>query len=351
MKPKQKFSLGLDIGTQAIKAIRLGFIKDEIELCGFKLETDIKELPEALKRIKESLRHDAINISISGPSTLIRYVNFPKMSLLELKQALRFEAQKHIPFSLDEINLDACILKEDLPDNKMLVLLAAVKKDFLSQRLKLIEESGLRVRIVDLDPLALVNCFNFNYPKDGGVAEHKVLALLNIGAATSSLNILETGIPRLSRDIYTAGNNFTQRLMDAFSLDIKSAEELKLKSAMPIADLLPQAGMPQEASPEAEKIKNSLAALEPLFTNLASAVRTSFDYYESQSASTVAKILLSGGSCRLMGLKETLTNLLNIEVDYWDPLRQLVISQELDAQKLKGLSCQLAVALGLALRQ
>jgi type IV pilus assembly protein PilM len=85
-------------------------------------------------------------------------------------------------------------------------------------------------------------------------------------------------------------------------------------------------------------------------TSLTSEIRTSFDYYESQSASSVAKIFLSGGGSRMIGLKDMLANFLGIEVEYWDPLKQIILSSDIDPQKIKALFSQFAVAVGLALR-
>lgn len=333
-KQKERFSLGLDIGTYAIKMVKLRFAQGAIELCGFSIEPNQLDLTEPLKKVKQSQRQEAANIAACGPATVIRYIIFPKMNALELRQALKFEAQKHIPFSIDEINLDGCILKEDLPENKMLVLIAAVKKEFITQRLKIMEEAGLKANIVDIDSLALINAFNFNYPQDtqGDNLKHKAAALLNIGSSVTNLNILENGVPRLSRDIHVAGNNFTQKIMDIFSIDFKSAEDLKL-------------------SPDGERSKKVIAALEALFSDLAGSIRTSFDYYESQGASSVTRIFLSGGGSKLIGLKDILANLLGIEVEYWDPLKQVSLTADIDAQRIKELSGQLAVAVGLALRQ
>lgn len=327
---KEKFSVGLDIGTHSIKLVKLRPVKDGQELSSFCLEPIGLNLSESLKRLKSEQGIESANISVSGTATLLRYVNFPKMNEAEMRQALRFEAQKHIPFSTSEINLDGSILKSDLPDNKMLLLIAAVKKELINERLKLLEDALVRVNIIDIDSLALINAFNFNYELEDNL-KHKAVALINIGASMSNLNIIEEGIPRLSRDIQTSGNNFTQKLADIFGVDFKSAEALKL-------------------SPEKEKAGNVVAALEAALSALAGEIRTSFDYYESQSASTVAKIFLSGGSSLFSGLKDTLTNLLGIEVAYWSPFNKINLSAEVDAQKVKGLSAQLSVAAGLALR-
>ncbi|MEK6727593.1 MAG: type IV pilus assembly protein PilM [Candidatus Omnitrophota bacterium] len=330
MSAKEKFSVGFDIGTHSIKLVKLRLVKDSQELFSFALEPIGLNLSEQLKRIKSEQGIESANISVSGAATLLRYINFPKMNEAEMRQALKYEAQKHIPFSTSEINLDGSILKSDLPDNKMLTLIAAVKKELVKERLKLLEDAGIGVNVIDIDSLALINAFNFSYELDDNL-KHKAVALVNIGASMTNLNIIEEGIPRLSRDIQVSGNNFTQKLADIFGVDFKSAEALKL-------------------NPEKEKANNVAAALEAAFSSMAGEIRTSFDYYESQGASTVARIFLSGGSSLFNGLKDILANLLGIEVVYWSPFSKINLSPQVDAQKVKGLSAQLSVAAGLALR-
>ncbi len=327
--PKDKISVGLDIGTQSIKCVKLK-INNSVELIAFDLEESQLDPIEVLKKIKHAQNADLVNISFCGSATVIRYVNFLRMSKPELKQALKFEAQKHIPFSLDEVNLDAEILIDGLAENKMLVLIAALKKEFVQQRLKSLEAAGLRPNIIDIDSLALVNAFNFNYPKVE-VPEGKSICLLNIGSTISNISIIDNGVPRLSRDIHSGGANFTKKLMDIFGIDFKAAEELKI-----------------QLDPEkADKVK---AGVESVLTNLASEIRTSFDYYDSQNASNVARIFLSGGGSKLSGLKEMLAGFLGIEVESWDPFKQIKISDNIDAAKLNQFSSQFNVAVGLALR-
>ena len=327
---KERFSVGIDLGTSSVKAVKLRFAKDTVELCNFILEPVGIEAREAIKKISQSFGIDTVNLGIGGPATVIRYVSFPRMSRDELKKAVKFEAQKHIPFSVAETSVDSYVLQQDLPDNKMLVLLAAAKKDFVNQRLKIAEEAGLKVNIIDVDSLALINAFNFNYP-ESGTSEAKAIALLNIGAAVSSLNILENGIPRLSRDIHIGGNNFTHKIMDMLSLELKSAEEMK-------------------SSPDSAKDPKVTTAIEAVLGNLGSELRSSFDFYESQSTSSVKKIFLSGGSSFYVSLQGMLVNLLGMEVEMWDPLKNFSFAQEMDQGKVKAVSGHLAVAIGLALR-
>ncbi|MBM3254748.1 MAG: type IV pilus assembly protein PilM [Candidatus Omnitrophica bacterium] len=328
--PKEKIILGLDIGTSAIKFAKLRFTKGGVELCRIGIEPLQAGLEPILKNIIKDQNIKKANISVCGPSTIIRYVNFPKMTAQELAQSLKFEAQKHIPFSVSEVNLDAAILKSDLADNKMLVMLAAIKKDFLAARLKLIESAGFSVSNVDIDSVALINAFNFNYTKED-LPQAKSIALLNIGSSFSNLSILEEGMPHLSRDIQVAGNNFTQKLEDGLEIDFKSAEALKF------------------TSPDKEKAQKITQGLESMLSSLAAEVRTSFDYYESQGTLSVAKIFLSGAGSIFPGFKDLLANILGIEVEYWDPLRKIKVSEEVDAQKIKMQLPRLAVAIGIAL--
>lgn len=328
---KDKISVGVDIGASQVKVVKLRLAKDQVELCGFDIEPARLELGEVLSHVLQPHSgRDPINISVSGQQSVIRYVNFVRMNNMELKQALKFEAQKHIPFSIADVNLDGYILKDNLPDNKMLILIAAVKKDLVNQRLKLIESLGHRTNIIDIDSIALLNSFNFNYPFEES-QDHKAIALLNIGSSMSNLDILDNGIPRLSRDLHIAGNTFTQKIADIFSVDFAKAESLKI-------------------NPDKEQLNKINAGIESALTNLAGEIRTSFDYYESQGSSNVSKVFLSGGSAKFEGLREMLGRLLGIEVECWDPFKRIKIPENIDAEKLKNSSGELSVAVGLALR-
>jgi Tfp pilus assembly PilM family ATPase len=87
-----------------------------------------------------------------------------------------------------------------------------------------------------------------------------------------------------------------------------------------------------------------------VFTALSAEIRNSFDYFESQSASSVAKIFISGGGSLFMGFRDKLRSMLNLDVDYWDPFKKIKIGSQIEAEKLKALSSQLVVAAGMALR-
>lgn len=331
---KEKFSVGLDIGSSAIKLVKLKFTKGAVEFCGFRLEPIQAgvSLAHTLRKIAQAEGIKSLNTCLSGPAAIIRYVTFPRMEAKELRQSLKFEASKLIPFPVEEVNLDSYILKQDLADNKMLVMLAAAKKEAINQQLKLTAEAGLKVNIMDIDSIALVNAFTFNYPLENNPQENKAVALLNIGAASTNLNILEGKIPYLSRDIHIASNNINQKIMETLNVDSSAAEKLKI-------------------DPDQAKLDTIKPAIESVASSLTREIRTSFDYYESQNASTIGRIFLSGGGSLLKDLKEALSRSLEIKIEYWDPLEKISISSKIDTKDFNVCLSQLAVAIGLALRK
>lgn len=330
---KDTSSVGLDIGSYAVKLVKVDFIKDKPRLSSFLIErySQPADLSGILKKIAQNQDYKRVNISSSGPGTIIRYADFPKMKEDEFKRALKFEAQKHIPFPLSDVNIDGAILKEDLRENKMLALLAAVKKDFIGPRIKLCEESGFKINVVDIDSIALINAFSYNYSSDEAL-KNKTVALVNVGAALSNLDILEDGLPHLSRDIHIAGNNATQKIADVFGLDFKAAEEIK-------------------TNPDKDKQDKVSLAIENAFSALSREIRISFDFYESQSANSVEKIFLSGSASLPQSSTGVFRNLLGIEAEYWDPFKHMDKSTSINTQALQAVASQLAVAAGLALHK
>lgn len=331
--PRDSYSVGLDIGTSGVKAAKLKFSEGAVELVDFRIEPVSGGLPSAVKKIAEALGIKQVNLSASGTSGLLRYVDFPKMSKAELSGALKFEADKHIPFPINEVNLDSHILKQDVASGKMKVLLAAVKKDFVGQQLKIVKDNTqATVNLFDLDSVAIINAFNFNYSTDSKEASGTPVALLNIGAYVANLNILEHGVPVLSRDLRIAGNDFTQKISDILGVEFSQAEGLKI-------------------NPQEDKIDKITMAVDSVLANLSAEVRTSFDYYESQGASSVSKVFLSGGGSNFAPLPEKLSGFLGIQAELWDPVIRIKQAPGVRGRLSKGVSGQLAVAIGLALRR
>lgn len=324
---KPKKTIGLDIGSQFIKLLAVEKLQNNFIINNFIIEkrqgNDTESLKNQIKKF--DLGKDPINISVSGPNVVIRYLPFTKMSVDELKQSLSFEVEKHIPFPINEVNLDSFILKE-LPDKKMLVLVVAAKKTIIEDKIKLFKDLNLNLNSVDVDSMALVNAFNF-LNKD---ANKDVVALLNIGATISSLNIVYEAKPSFTRDLMIGGNIFTKSISEKFNLSLEQAEELKCNPGNKADELIP--------------------CLDAGLASLFSEIRTSFDYFENQEHMPIKKIFVSGGSVGLTGLIGYLQNSLGVAVSLWGNMDTLKLKEGLDVEGFKLHKDYFLPCLGLAIR-
>ncbi len=339
-KDKPSINIGLDIGTSSIKAVACKIEKDKVELVNFAIKPLDKDyISDSISRtIKElNIETKSVNISIGGQGVVTRSVKFPRMSLSDVKNAVGFEAEKHIPFPLNEVYLDCYILKQLPDENKMLVLVAAAKKELVLQRLSLLKPISLAVNLIDIDSVALINLVNGIEFKTKAVSsgtaqnteQKKAVALLNLGANFTSLCIIENGIPRFVRDIFIGGNDLTKRISNILGIGLAEAEKAKC---------IPSEGW--------DKV---VGACESILNNLVNETRLSFDYFESESGVPISYLYLSGGASYLQGVDEIIKTNLNVETKYLNPIVDFSINKDL-VGRLEPEARKLSVAMGLALR-
>ena len=235
---KKKSLIGLDIGSDVVKVVELTEVGNQLCITGF-AQNIIQSTDSVSDTIVETLRDAGIKsrrvaTAVSGRSVIVRYINMVSMSDDDLKNALRFEADKYIPFELDEVVLDCAKLEEFGDDNsekEMKVLLVAVKRNLIDEHVDLIQSLGLVPTVVDVDSFALGNAFELNSLNSPRVDdEEKVIALIDIGAVKTNINILKGNTSYFSREVYLAGNDFTESIARRLSVDNTSAVQLKLNS-------------------------------------------------------------------------------------------------------------------------
>jgi len=328
-----KNCIGIDIGSYAIKLVELAREKEKLKIKSLAYKR-IDNLPDgnisrALKELVDTanISSKVVNAAVSGPSVVIRLVELPRMNKDELKNAIPFEAEKYIPFSIEEVALDHQLLQPHIgTEGKMLVLLVAAKKNLINERVKTLSDAGLTAELLDVGSFANVNAFLSGAGKRG----EGVSALIDMGARATDINILDEGILYFSRNIQLGGNDLTKVLSDVMSLESTAAEELKLNKGERSAEI-------------DEKIH---AALH----NIIDEVRLSFSYYENRSGKAIEKAFLTGGGARVREIVELLKENLGIEAEQWDPTAGMEIDPSVDAELLSLIKDQLGVAIGLALR-
>lgn len=333
---RSKIRVGLDIGTSSIKVLMLSPLKvNEYEVTAFAVERILGEkkktdIVDAIKRALKSanIKSKEVITSVGGQSVVVRQVVFPKMTAEEVKSAIKFEAEKYIPFNINEVYLDAQIIDDKGADNNIKVILVAAKKDLVDEHISCLKEVGLRPKIIDTDSIAIVNSFLFNYPGEGKV---KTLALVNIGARLTNICMLKDELLIFVREIPIGGQDLTDSIKSAMNLDDEAAEKMKWEPA--------------------EKLEEVNSAIKTALENLENQIRLSFDYYENQFGKGIDRIYLCGGASQQVELDRHLVQALGIEVSFWQPTKALKVSPKVSQESLKKSSSQLAVCVGLALRK
>ncbi len=329
LKKRQQISIGVDVGSAFIKAVAIDKSKIIPELISYAFEPAADNKTDALKKAVSSLGFTGIgiNTSMAGPAIAVRVVEMPKMTERELKGAVRFEAEKYIPYKIDEVITD-CVKLEDLPSGKISILLVAAKKSIISERVSLFQDAGYTLNAVDVDSLAIMNAF---LKSRQGKDLESTYALINIGAKITNLNIIRGQQTYLARDIQIAGDKITQQIARSLVLKNEEAEALKLNPA--------------------ERKNDIIAIIKDALFDFVNELRFSFDFYESHYGKNIQHIYISGGSAKIEGLSAMLSEIFNGDVLCWDPFNNIKISAKVNEKTLEPIRPSFAVAIGLALRE
>jgi type IV pilus assembly protein PilM len=372
--------VGLDVGSSMVKAVELRRSGSKVELVRAGVHDvypggdrsaagsnnssyDLKAsaLRDAIQSGKISAKHSVS--SVSGESIIVRYIQLPDMPEADLKNALRWEAEEYIPFSIDEVNIDSAILGASSTAGKVDVLLVSARKDLVSDHVQLVRSAGLTPIVVDVDGFAFLNCFEWNYQP----SREDCVCLLNIGAELTNLNVYVGNTSRFSRDIVVGGNSLTQAVAQKCGVSWAEAERLKRQVGLSTpAKEEEEAGDSElistirgtvqritgsdlgDDSPETTASK----AIQNSVMQLISEVRRSIQFFEGQSGgTTVQRIIIGGGTSQLKNLAPYLQAEFEISTELFDPLRSISVSRDVNQQILDNHRAQLSVAIGLALRK
>jgi len=329
-----KNRVGLDIGSSAIKILEISGQPNNPALIafGFKDIRDMKKdsLAEVVKELASSsgVTSKEVCISVSGQSVIVRFISMPNMDEKSLEGAIRFEAEKFIPFDIASCIIDYKILKKDSQDNKLNIVLVAAKKNAVLDKIKIAETAGFQVKVVDTDCFASANAFLKNFPK---LVPDKSLAIVNIGGSVVNMSIIRNDTVCFARDISIGSGDFVAFISKKMDIDIKTAGALIIDPA--------------------EKAQEVAESMRTVYGNLLEEIKLSFNYYENQGGRTIDEIYVSGRGSNLFGLNDVFQESFGSKPLTWKPFDFLDKSRiAKGSENLAAVENSFAVAAGLALR-
>lgn len=345
-KRTNKSMVGVDIGSSSVKAVELQGKNGDFQLVSLGYESlepdsvvdgqimELNSVSNAISNIfnEHKIKTNRVAAGVNGHSVIVKNIILPQMSSAELQESFAWHAEEHIPFDIADVTLDYHVT--GTTDEAIHVLMAACKRDKVANLKQAIQLAGKQPAIIDVDAFALQNCYELNYDPQ----PNEVVALLNIGASTTNINILNGNRSVFTRDASFGGNQYTSLLQKELGVTFEHAEQVKR-------------GMPL---PEPVEDRDIAPILETVSDILALEIQKTMDFYRAtveDGGVAVEKILVSGGGSKLAGLVDFLSKQFEMPVEIFDPFRKIKVdSRGFDPEYMREVIPEMAIAVGLALR-
>jgi len=337
-----KTTVGLDVGSGLLKLVAIDHGKSEPVLSGVSVtpvladaivEGEIMDpgiVSDTIQGLFKTagIKQKRVVVAVGGRDVIIKKIQVDRMKESEAFDVVRWEAQQHVPFDIEAVELDFQILDPEGEGLQMDVLLVAAKRDLVEDKVQLLAQAGLEAEIVDVDAFALHNAFGLNHPE----AMEGVTALLNIGHELTNVNVLDDGIPLLTRDLTIGTRKIREDLQRERGVSAEDADSM-LKGFDRSPDLDPYV----QARGEEISVGVERAA--------------AFLQSASREAGTIKRVYCCGGGARVPGLTDTLSQRLNMPVEVANPIQRLSVKDGVfDTVNVDEVAPLLMLATGLALR-
>ncbi len=345
--------IGLDIGTSSVKAVELRAKKKgkqtayEVVRIGHEplphdaiVEGTIIDTAAVADKIRavcdaaKIVGRDMV-IAVSGNSVIIKKISLPPMEAEELAESVIWEAKHSIPYPYDETYVDYSILRPAKPgeDQNIEILLVAAKKEKINAYANVIRQARKSLAAVEVDAFALHNALEVNYPDE---FREKIIALVNIGAAITTIVVSERGAPQMFRDLPMGGTTFVENIRKEVNVGVEEAERI-LKGGAPSA--IPEYEIDAVLS---VSLKGLLDEIEKTFT---------FFEAEDKANKKIEEIHLAGGLSGLKNIASSFEQKFGIKPVLFDPFRRVVFNEKkLNSVYYQEMAPVFGVVTGLATR-
>jgi len=347
LKRKQPVMLGLDISSTTVKLLELSMTDGHYKVESMAIEPlpddavsekNIQD-PEAVgeciqKAVKKSgTKVKNAAVAVAGSAVITKIITMPaNLSDSELESQIEMEADQYIPYPLEEINLDFEVIgpTRDNPET-VDVLLAASRSENIETRTTALEIGGLKPKIMDVEAYTIEHASSLIAAQIEEGEDNRIIAVIDIGATMTSLNVIEDGNLIYTREQSFGGKQLTEEIMRRYGLSYEEAGRLKKTG-----------GLPDNYIPE---------VLEPFKETIAQQVGRFLQFfYTSGQHSSVSLIALAGGCAAIPGIDELIESQLETRTVIANPFANMSLSPKVNPQSLSNDAPSLMIACGLAMR-
>lgn len=339
---KKKTSIGLDIGSGFVKVVEVDHSGDQPEVSRVAMRAllpdaivegeimDYGLVSDTVRGLFQEMGMKSADVitAVGGHDVIIKKIQMDRMKESDAREVIRWEAEQHVPFDIKSVELDFQILNPHEDGMQMEVLLVAVKRELVDNKVGLLQDAGINPTVIDVDAFALHNAFEHNYPE----ALDGVIALVNVGHETTNVNILENGVPILTRDIPFGSRRIREDLQRERGLTAEQAEDV-VQARETVDDL--ERFVDASADEIAVGIERASAFL-----------------MTREDGETLGRIFLSGGGARVPGMVEALARRMNVETRQVNPFERVPVRPDAAGEvSIEEAAPMLLLPLGLALRR
>ena len=281
-----------------------------------------------------------VNVSVSGQNALIRFVKIPALTenAEKIQQIIEFEAKQNAPFPLDQLIWDSQILGKDEDNAEIDAMIVNVKSTDIEKIVKIIQDTGKKVGIIEVSPSASYNACRANM-----IGEEQCEMILNIGGRCSTLTFIDQG-NYFERTLSPSGNTITQLIAKDFGISLKEAEDMKRRHGF-----VALGGAYEDPDSEVAAIISKI--VRNVMTRLHADINRSINAYRaSQKGRRPEKLYLAGGSSVMPYTPRFFSEKLKIPVEYLNPFQIVTVGENVDTEALSEVAHIFSEVIGLGLR-
>jgi type IV pilus assembly protein PilM len=343
-----KSVVGIDIGARVIRAaevverakhrpmlVRYHEVALPADAAARGEVIEIDTVASALKQLWSTggFKSKQVVLGVGSQRVLARDLTVPKMPIEQIRESLPFQVQDMLPLPVSDALLDFYPVSEDVTESGAVInglLVAAVKESVLAN-VRAAQAAGLNPLEVDLIPFALSRALV------APSANPETVAMVHVGAVTTSIVIVKSGVPQFVRIVPSGGDDVTKALMTGLEIDGPSADQAKRAFGL--------AG--ENASPE---WRPAVVIIREVTSELLSTVRNTINFFgNTRPADPISRIVFSGGGAQIIGFGPALSEITRLPVSESDPFERFTIGKTVNREALEASRSSVATVLGLTL--